>query len=396
MSIMPEPCLRRSAPWRAADQRVLESISRPRRDEYLPGALGPGLSRGNLMRPRLLPVLIPVLLLITIVAINPAQASAQPLRDAFSKVKGSVVLVGVEERIVAPAPDQGLVSAAGFGSGVMISADGKVLTAAHVVQAADRVAVKFSSGQVVQARVISSAEAADLALLQLDSVPPGAAPAPLGDSDKVEVGDEVFIVGAPYGLANTLTVGHVGGRMPPECGPQGLPASEFFQTDAAINKGSSGSPMFNLRGEVVGIVSNILSQSGGFEGIGFAATAKMARLLLLDRKPFWSGVDGLLVRGELAHVLNLPQGSGYLVQRVAEGSPGARLGLRPGTVRVAIDGNGLLLGGDIILSVNGVEVADESHDRIYESVSKLKPGERLVVGVLRWGRVIELAATSEP
>src|SRR5262249_16951327 len=157
----------------------------------------------------------------------------------------------------------------GLASGVLISGDGKVLTAAHVVQAVDQVFVEFIDGQLVTACVISSAPAADVALLQLDSVPPGVAPAQLGDSDKVEVGDEVFVVGAPYGLSYTLSVGHIGGRAAPKGSLASLSAGEFLQTDAPINSGNSGSPMFNRQGEVVGIVSNIMSRSGGFEGIGF-------------------------------------------------------------------------------------------------------------------------------
>ena len=150
--------------------------------------------------------------------------------------------------------------------------------------------------------------------------------------------------------------------------------------------------MFNGGGEVIGIVTNILSRSGGFEGIGFAATSKMARLLL-EQKPFWSGVEGVLVQGDLAGMLNLPQPAGFLVHRVAEESPGWSLGLRPGTLRASVGGNELLLGGDIILSVNGIEVleGDASHIRTDESLGNLKPGERLVAKVLRAGQVIELS-----
>jgi serine protease Do len=174
-------------------------------------------------------------------------------------------------------------------------------------------------------------------------------------------------------------------------------AWEFFQTDAAINGGNSGSPMFNWKGEVIGIVSNLLSRSGGFEGIGFAATSKMARLLL-EQKPFWSGMEGMLVQGALARLLNLPQPAGFLVQRVAEESPGWRLGIRSCTLRASIEGNDLLLGGDIILSVNGLEVleGDASLDHIYENLSNQKPGEKVVVRVLRGGQIVELSTVVTP
>jgi len=104
----------------------------------------------------------------------------------------------------------------------------------------------------------------------------------------------------------------------------GASAIEFLQTGAAINRGNSGGPVFNLSGEVVGIVSQILTKSGGSEGIGFAASSKIARQLLLDQKMFWSGVEGMLIEGDLARALNLPQAAGFLIQRVAKGSPGPR------------------------------------------------------------------------
>jgi serine protease Do len=351
------------------------------------------------MRSRLVLLLVIFSLLILFVPLisKPAGANGQQLRDTFRRVRRSVVVVRTTEQTVAPLPRQGMVSAAGLASGVLISDNGKVLTAAHVVQAVDKVFVEFADGQMVTARVISSATSADVALLQLDSVPLGAAPAKLGDSDQVEVGDEVFVVGAPYGLSPTLSVGHVSGRAAPKSRLAGMSAWEFFQTEAAINGGNSGSPMFDWKGDVIGIVSNILSRSGGFEGIGFAATSKMARLLL-EQKPFWSGMEGLLVQGDLARVLNLPQPAGFLVQRVAEGSPGWRLGIRPGTLRASIEGNDLLLGGDIILSVNGIEVleGDASLDSIYKSVSNLKADERIVVRVLRAGQAVELSTVITP
>jgi S1-C subfamily serine protease len=342
---------------------------------------------------RLLLVIFPSLILFVLLTGDTTEGNAQQLRDTFRTVRRSVVVVRTIEKNVSPLPRQGMVSSTGQASGVLISDDGKVLTAAHVVQAVDKVFVEFVDGQMVTARVISSATNADVALLQLDSVPKGVAPARLGDSDQVEVGDKVFVVGSPYGLSSTLTVGYVSGRAVPRSRLVNMSAWEFFQTDAAINGGNSGGPMFNWKGEVIGIVSNILSQSGGFEGIGFAATSKMARLLLLEHKPFWSGIEGILVQGDLARVLNLPQPAGFLVQRVAEGSPGWRLGLRPGTLRASIEGSDLLLGGDIILSVNGIDIleGDASMDSIYEILSSLKPGESVVARVLRSGQVVELS-----
>jgi serine protease Do len=307
----------------------------------------------------------------------------QQLRDAFRSVEQAVVIVRTEQKGLAPFPQQGLVSLNGLGSGVLISKDGRVLTAAHLVQSADRTMVEFSHGEIIPASVVGSALSADVALLQLDHNPANAVAATLGDSDQVDVGDEIFVVGAPYGISRTLTAGHVS---------ENTMAVEYLQTDAAINSGNSGSPLFNLNGEIMGIISNIMSRSGGSEGLAFAATSNSARHLLLEQKPFWSGIEGLLVEGNLAKALNLPQPSGILVQRVAEGSIAWRWGIQAGTLRANVEGEEIVLGGDFILRVNGVSVEnDGSYDEIYGSIARLKPGDNLVITVFRQGQTVKLS-----
>jgi S1-C subfamily serine protease len=176
-----------------------------------------------------------------------------------------------------------------MGSGVVISSDGKILTAAHLIEAADATLVEFSNGQLIPARILGAVRNADVALLQLEHTPTQIVAAALGDSDKVEVGEEVFVVGAPYGLGRTLTAGHISARHSSDNKTIDAALMEFLQTDAAINQGNSGGPMFNMNGEVIGIVTRILSQSGGSEGLGFAATSKMARQL-------FCGSEAVLVR----------------------------------------------------------------------------------------------------
>jgi serine protease Do len=313
---------------------------------------------------------------------------AQQLRDQFRAASPSVVIVRTIERTSSPTPDDGFLSASGIGSGVLISPDGKVLTAAHVVQTADRVTVEFANGMSIPARVIASEPRADVALLQLQRVPPGAVAARLADSDSVQVGDDVFIIGAPYGLGHSLSAGHVSGRHDMRRTVRGVPI-EVLQTDAAVNVGNSGGPMFNTEGAVVGIVSQILSQSGGFEGVGFAVSSKVARELMLSQQPFWSGVDGYLLTDELARTFNIPQPAGLLIQHVAEGSPAAAMGLRPSTVRAAIGDEQLLVGGDIVLSVAGIAVADD--DAVFDRMQRALAGPGAVeVTVLRAGKIATL------
>ena len=345
-----------------------------------------------------------MLSLLTLSAIT-ITTKAQELRDAFRQVNPAVVIVRTKRVEAAPSAEEPMSIIDGLGSGVLISNDGKVLTAAHVVQTADVASVEFSDGQEISARVIGSDVQSDVALLQLKEMPKGVKPARLGDSDKVEVGDQVFVIGAPYGISQTLSVGHLSGRHRLNANNQS-PSVEFLQTDAAINTGNSGGPMFDMQGNVIGIVSSIMSRTGGSEGLAFATAANTAKQLLLERKPFWSGIDGLVVTGALAKAINLPQAAGVLVQRIGDGSIGSHLGLNPGTLRVTVQGTDVLLGGDVILSVNNIPVIDPSstqslgnltsdvnYERIYNNVSTLKPGDPLVVTVFREGKVLKLATT---
>jgi len=329
--------------------------------------------------------------------------NAQQLRDAFRKVSQSVVIVRTKRVEVAASADQPMSIVDGLGSGVLISNDGRVLTAAHVVQTADVASVEFANGEEIVARVIGSDVQSDVALLQLEHVPQGVAPAKLGDSDKMEVGDEVFVIGAPYGIGQTLSVGHLSGRH--RLNNSNAPSVEFLQTDAAVNRGNSGGPMFDIDGNVIGIVSTMMTQSGGSEGLAFVTTSNTAKRLLLEQRPFWSGIDGLLITGDLAKALNLPQAAGFLVTRVAEGSISSRLGIQPGTLRATIQGIDILLGGDVILRINDIDIlapavdpvsgstSDENYEKIYQSLSSLKPGATLVVTVFREGKVLKLTTT---
>lgn len=334
-----------------------------------------------------------VSLLLTLCLGGSTQISGQQLRDAFHKVKQSVVIIRTQQKELAPATQGGMVSANGLGSGVLISSDGKILTAAHLVEAADATLVEFSDGELIPARVLGAVHNADVALLQLAHPPVNVVVAPLGDSDKMDVGDEVFVVGAPYGLGYTLTGGHISGRHSADNRISDTASREFLQTDAAINQGNSGGPMFNMNGEVIGIVTNILSQSGGSEGLGFAATSKMARQLLLDQKPFWSGIEGFLLTGDLARALNVPQAAGLLVERVADGSPAARAGIVAGSMRANVAGEDLLLGGDIILEVDGLPYEDssENYTRLSVHLTKLRVGDSIVIKVFRQGQVVKLS-----
>jgi len=321
-------------------------------------------------------------------ALTPAPGDAQTVRELFQRVAPSVAVIRARGRDVTTG---GQTRFAETGSGVLVSADGKVMTAAHVVHAMDEISVEFLGGETVAARVVASEPAADLSMLQLERVPPGAKISPMADSNTVHVGDEVIIVGAPYGLSYSLSVGHISARWPPNTVYKHMPLAEFFQTDATINTGNSGGPMFNMQGEVIGIVSHNISKSGGSEGLGFVVTMNTAKQLLLERRSFWSGLEGLALSDHLADLLNLPpRSSGYIVKTVAKNSPGEQIGLRGSNQIVSIDGQEVPLGGDIILSVEGISMAPANAPKIRAAMASKASGSPFSVTILRAGQVLEL------
>jgi len=334
-----------------------------------------------------------VILAITLTAIAllglPLPVQGQSLGEVFRKVSPSVVIIRAKGREVSGGGESRFTET---GSGVLVSADGKVITAAHVVHAMDEITVEFMGGQTIPAKVVASEPAADLAMLKLERVPLGVQVARLGDSDKVQVGDQVIVVGAPYGLSHSLSVGWISARWAPNTVYRAMPLAEFFQTDAVINTGNSGGPLFNLAGEVIGVVSHNISKSGGSEGLGFVVTGKTAREFLLERRSFWSGLEGQMLTERLADILNLPPKTlGFIVKVVAKGTPADAMGLRGGTTTAVIDGEKLVVGGDIVLSVESIPLRGASDlVKIRGTLNRLAAGRPFKVTVLRAGKVLEL------
>jgi S1-C subfamily serine protease len=234
-----------------------------------------------------------------------------------------------------------------------------------------------------------------VALLQIEGAPPkGVRPAEIGDSDAVRVGSLCFVVGAPFGISHTLTVGHISARRVRDHSSMDLFATEHFQTDAAINPGNSGGPMFDMKGRVIGIVSFIHTETGQSAGLGFAVTSNTARRLLLDRSPIWSGMTEVFLGGPLARAFQLPEGrSGFLVQRVVKGSPAERLGLVGGSIPATIGDVSVLLGGDIVLEALGVRLDSiQKGLELLTALHRLSPDSAVSALVLRGGEEVRLQA----
>src|SRR5262249_49244600 len=171
-----------------------------------------------------------------------------------------------------------------------------------------------------------------------------------------------------------------------------MPLAEFFQTTATINTGNSGGPMFATNGEVIGIVSHNISKSGGSEGLGFVVTMNTAKKLLLEKRSIWGGLEGQILSDQLADLLNLPAGtSGYLLRRGARTSPADDAGLRGGTTLATIGSEQVVLGGDIILSAEGLSMGSAANiAKVRDMLSQRPPGDPITITILRAGRVLEV------
>ena len=189
---------------------------------------------------------------------------------------------------------------------------------------------------------------------------------------------------------------YISARWPPNSIFPDMPLAEFFQTTATINTGNSGGPMFNTAGEVIGIVSQNISKSGGSEGLGFVVTINTAKKILIDRKVFWSALQGTLLTGDLAAIFNVPAPAGFLVKTVAQDSMAWKAGLAGGNRIVTIGGQELALGGDIILSVEGIPVVSEDNiEKIRNQMARMPAGAPFKMNALRAGKVVELTGTAQ-
>ncbi len=319
--------------------------------------------------------------------------NAQNFADLVEESNKSVVTILVLEKKSPGTGDQFTkTSAEGLGSGVIVGPNSDwVLTAAHVVNQATKIMVELSDGRKISAKTRRISNLADVALIKLDKPATGIKPAKMGDSDSVRVGDDVFVIGSPLGLSHSVSKGIISGQHSEKQLTSDMPMMEFFQTDASINQGNSGGPMFNMNGEVIGIVSSILSFSGGFEGLGFAASSNIARQILLQQSSVWFGLDALPMTPELCSIFNVPQHGAIMVQSVAEGSAAYFMGMKGGYLEMNVGNTKFLAGGDIILSFDKINLNSmEKIEELRTYLNTLEKYHEYRIKVLRSGEVIEL------
>ena len=258
-----------------------------------------------------------------------------------------------------------------LGSGVIVSAEGYIITNNHVVEKSDEIKVTLLDRRTFKGSIVGADPKTDIAIIKIDAK--DLPTLTLGDSDKLQVGEFVLAIGSPYGLSHTVTMGIISAVGRANVGIADY--EDFIQTDAAINPGNSGGPLVNIKGELIGINTAIFSRTGGYQGIGFAVPSNMVRLVMdqlihsgkVTRG--WIGVTIQELTPELAQKFGLKKTKGALVSDVAKNSPAGRAGI---------------IRGDIILEFNGREVRDVSSLR--NMVAQSKTGSEIAMKILRSGK----------
>ncbi|HDD66064.1 MAG TPA: PDZ domain-containing protein [Nitrososphaeria archaeon] len=317
----------------------------------------------------------------------------------YEKVKDSVVLIKATTRV---RTILGEYYASSQGSGFVYDSLGHIVTNYHVIEDAVGVEVFFPDRSSFKAEIVGSDPYADLAVLEIDPGNKTLKPLILGNSSSLRVGQPVIAIGNPYGFAASLTSGVISQLKRCIPSPEGRLIPNVIQFDAAVNPGSSGGPLLDYSGRIIGVTTAIYSETGEFAGIGFAipsnTVAKVVRSIIETGRyqhP-WIGIAGVDVNMEIARIMGLPEARGFLITEVAEGSPAEKAGLRAGTKRVSIRVDGRVrevkVGGDVILAVDEVEIFGIADLLAYLEEHK-RPGDAITLSVYRNGEVVKVNLT---
>ncbi len=324
----------------------------------------------------------------TIGEITPLYSKSLSLIEIFEKSESGVVRVNVQK-------SEEVNGARGLGSGFVFDKKGHIITNAHVVNDAKKVVVTFLDGRSYNAEIIGIDEFTDLAVIKVNADLALLHPLALGDSSNLKVGEPIAAIGNPFGLSGSMTAGIVSqlGRLLPSGSGYSIP--DVIQTDAAINPGNSGGPLLNMRGEIVGINTAIQSTTGEFTGVGFAIPSQtIAKIVptLIEKGEYkhpWIGISGRDIGPDLAKVLELKDAVGFLIVTVVENSPASKAGLIGSEKIIEVQGVNYPMGGDIILSVDGIEV--RKIDDILIHLQRAKSvGDEMVLEILRDNRTTNI------
>ncbi|MDH3657399.1 MAG: trypsin-like peptidase domain-containing protein [Nitrosopumilus sp.] len=315
---------------------------------------------------------------------TPIYSKSLSLIEIFEKSEPGVVRVNVQR-------SQTVDGVGGVGSGFVFDKKGHIITNAHVVDNAKKVVVTFLDGRSYNAEIIGIDEFTDIAVIRVNADLTLLHPLLIGDSSNLKVGEQIAAIGNPFGLSGSMTSGIVSqlGRLLPS--GEGYSIPDVIQTDAAINPGNSGGPLLNMRGEVVGINTAIQSATGEFTGVGFAVPSQtIAKIVptLIEKGEYkhpWIGISGRDIDPDLASILELKDAVGFLVVTVVENSPASKAGLIGSEKIIELEGIRYAMGGDIILSVDGIEVRQIDDILIHLQRAK-SVGDKMVLEILRDSR----------
>jgi S1-C subfamily serine protease len=323
---------------------------------------------------------------------NPLDAEEQNNISVYHKNIASVV--NIKSRAVTFDFFYGLVPEEGQGSGFIIDKEGHVLTNYHVIADARQVEVVLHNRKSYRATIVGTDRSHDLAVLQIKA--PDLQPMTLGDSTHLQVGQKVYAIGNPFGLSGTLTRGIVSSiRSVQE--PNGTAIDDAIQTDAAINPGNSGGPLLNWHGEVIGINTLIASSVGQSAGIGFAIPINTAKAVLNDlvtlgrvRRPAL-GVRTIPINSDLADQMGLAADYGLLIVQVVAGGSADRAGLHGGNERAYLGNVPIMVGGDLIVAIDGEKVEDQQD--LAQMMNKHRAGDAVHVTIFRGKKKMQVEVT---
>ena len=315
------------------------------------------------------------------------------LIEIFKNSEPGVVRVNVQRT-------QDDLSPTGVGSGFVFDKKGHIITNAHVVEGATKVVITFLDGRSYNAEIVGVDTSTDVAVIKVNADLSLLHPLSLGDSSNLQVGEPIAAIGNPFGLSGSMTSGIISqlGRLLPS--ESGFSIPDVIQTDAAINPGNSGGPLLNMRGEIVGINTAIQSATGEFTGVGFAVPSqtlvKVVPNLIQngEYKHPWIGISGRDIDPDLANVLELKDAVGFLVVTVIPDSPASKAGIRSSDNIKEVGGVQYTIGGDIILSVDGIDVRKISDILIHLQRAK-SVGDEMILEILRDGRTTNLVIVLE-
>ncbi|MDH5532203.1 MAG: trypsin-like peptidase domain-containing protein [Candidatus Bathyarchaeota archaeon] len=303
------------------------------------------------------------------------QTGLMPWPEIYDQIKHSIVLIETE---------------LGLGSGFVYDLEGHVITNYHVIEDVTTIQVTFLDGNITDADIVGEDSYSDLAVVKVNPEVTTLHPVVLGNSSALIVGEPVAAIGNPFGLSDTITAGIVSALERELEAPGGYLIIDIIQVDAAINPGNSGGPLVNLKGQVVGVNTAIISGSGTFAGVGFVIPSDTVERELPDLIAMgtyvhpWIGISGIDVNLAIAQHIGLEKPQGFLIFDVVPGSPADQAGLQGGTESVTIGGQTIQVGGDVIVGIDDLSARKLNDVVVYVERNK-RPGDPVTLTIIRDG-----------